>query len=1081
MKKLLNYAIASCLAVPAFSQVDASLMKYPDVSSTHIVFSYANDLWLVPKTGGQAQKLSSPPGVETYPKFSPDGKEIAFSGNYDGNTDVYVVPVTGGTPRRLTSHGYQDRVVDWTVDGKEVIFASARFSGKQRYNQFYKVKKEGGPESKLPLEYAEFGSFSPDGSKMAVVYMSQVGRYWKRYKGGTKGTIQIYDFKDNTSKRISPQDGGGDEFPMWSGDVLYFLSDRGKEERMNLWSYDTKTGKTEQLTHYKDLDIHYPSLGNGEIIFEQGGKLHLYSIKEKTVKTVQVQILSDMSDYMPRQESVDRYIQSVSLSYDGKRALFSARGDVFSLPTKEGVARNLTNTSGIAERTPEYSPNGKNIAFWSDESGEYELYLQSTEQPSTKKKLTSYGPGFKYTPYWSPDSKKICFIDQAGEIKVFDLSTQTTKKVDKLLIFSHGNTAGFSCEWSSDSRWIAYSRDLPNSHSAVFLYNVESGKSTKITDGFYSCSNASFDPSGRYLFVVTQQAFRPYYSDFDNTFVYANSSQIGVITLSKDSTSFLALKDDVVTIKEDEPKPAETKGAEAKSGDAAAKPAKKTVDIDLEGMESRMELLPIPAGNLGSLLAYKNKIIYMRYPNTGAEGQASLKVYDFDKKEEKTIIDGIGGYTASGDRNKLLINKGGQFGVIDPNEGAKLDKTMNLKTMIATIDPKAEWKQIFMDAWRIQRDFFYDKNMHGVDWEGMKKKYLKVLEGAANRNDVALILGELIGELNASHTYYSGGDLEVSKSKQVGYLGIDWQADGNYYKVGKIIRGASWDAEVRSPLEKSGIKEGTYILEVNGLPISTNKDPYYYFSGLNNVAVELTYNDKPSLEGAKRAIVKTMNDESRLRNLAWIEGMRKRVEEATNGEVGYIYVPSTGIDGQNELMRMFNAQIDKKALIIDERFNNGGQIPDRFIEMLERQPLAGWATRDGENWKWPPSGHFGPKVMLINGWSGSGGDAFPDYFKKKGLGPLIGTRTWGGLIGISGTPDLIDGASVTSPTFRMYNMDGTWFKEGHGVDPDIHVDEDLGAFAKGVDVQLERAIEEVKRLLKEKPFQFPKRPAAEKR
>lgn len=371
--------------------------------------------------------------------------------------------------------------------------------------------------------------------------------------------------------------------------------------------------------------------------------------------------------------------------------------------------------------------------------------------------------------------------------------------------------------------------------------------------------------------------------------------------------------------------------------------------------------------------------------------------------------------------------------------------------------------------------------MHGVDWEGMKKKYLKVLEGAANRNDVALILGELIGELNASHTYYSGGDLEVSKSKQVGYLGIDWQADGNHYKVGKIIRGASWDAEVRSPLEKSGIKEGSYILEVNGLPISTNKDPYYYFAGLNNVAVELTYNDKPSLEGAKRAIVKTMNDESRLRNLAWIEGMRKRVEEATNGEVGYIYVPSTGIDGQNELMRMFNAQIDKKALIIDERFNNGGQIPDRFIEMLERQPLAGWATRDGENWKWPPSGHFGPKVMLINGWSGSGGDAFPDYFKKKGLGPLIGTRTWGGLIGISGTPDLIDGASVTSPTFRMYNMDGTWFKEGHGVDPDIHVDEDLGAFAKGVDVQLERAIEEVKRLLKEKPFQFPKRPAAEKR
>jgi tricorn protease len=1081
MKKLFTVALVASLATQVRGQIDASLMRFPDVSSSHIVFSYANDLWLVPKTGGQALKLSSPAGMESYPKFSPDGKEIAFTANYDGNPDVYVVPTNGGTPRRLTSHDYSDRVVDWTVDGKEVVFASSRFSGKQRYRQFYKVSKNGGAEVKMPLEYAEYGSFSPDGSKMALVFTSQIGRTWKRYKGGTKGSIQVFDFKTNTSKRISPLEGGGDEFPMWHGDKIYYISDRGPEERMNLWAYDTKTATSEQLTKYKDLDIHYPSLGTEEIVFEQGGKLHLYHLKDRTDKVVNVQVVSDRIALMPRQESVERYVQSMGISHDGKRVVVEARGDIFSLPAKEGVARNLTNTSGVAERTPEYSPNGKYIAYWSDETGEYELYVMQTDQPSTKRQLTKYGPGYKYTPYWSPDSKKICFIDQAGEIKVYDIAGNSTTKIDELLTFSHGTTASFEAEWSSDSRWLAYSRDLPNRNEAVFLYQVETKKSTKITDGFYSCSNPSFDPSGRYLFLTTRQAFSPTYSDYDNTFIYANGSQIGVITLSKDSTSFLALKDDQVNIKEEEePK----KGEESKK--AEVKPAEKTkkVDIDLEGMESRMEILNIAPGNLGNLKAFKNKILYVRYPNTGAAGGgASIKLFDFDKKEEKTVLDGAYGFSASGDRSKILVAKDGQYAVLEPNEGVKFEKPIPMKSMIATIQPQAEWKQIFMDAWRIQRDFFYDKGMHGVDWEGMKERYLKVLDGAANRSDLSFILGELIGELNASHTYYGGGDVEGEKSRNVGYLGVDWKSNGKYYQIAKIVRGANWDAEVRSPLDKPGVgvKEGAYILAVNGISVNTDRDPYYYFADLANTAIELTYNDKPSFDGARKVIVKTLSDESRLRNLAWIEGMRKRVEEATNGEVGYIYVPSTGIDGQNELMRMFTAQLDKKALIIDERFNNGGQIPDRFIEMLDRKPLVAWATRDGENWSWPPSGHFGPKVMLVNGWSGSGGDAFPDYFKKRGLGPVIGTRTWGGLIGISGTPSLIDGASVTAPSFRMFNLDGTWFQEGHGVDPDIVVEEDLGAFAKGVDVQLERAILEVKRLMKEQPYIAPKRPKAEKR
>ena len=1091
MKNLFTLLLGVCFSPLLHAQIDASLMRFPDVSQTHIVFSYANDLWLVPKAGGLAIKLSSPAGVETFPKFSPDGKEIAFSGNYDGNLDVYVMPVGGGVPRRLTSHGYGDRLVDWTPDGKEVVFASSRESGKQRFSQFYRVSKEGGPDTKLPLEYAEYGSYSPDGTKMAVVYISQVGRTWKRYKGGTKGAIQLFDFKTGSSKRISPPDGGGDEFPMWYGEKVYFISDRGSDERMNLWSYDTASGQAEQLTRYADFDIHYPSLGNGEIVYEQGGQLHLYNIREKSDKVVKVQIISDMTALMPRNESVEKYVQSTHLSHDGNRILFEARGDVFSLPAKEGVARNLTHTSGIAERTPAYSPNGKHIVYWSDATGEYELYLMNTDNPSVTKKLTSYGPGYRYSPQWSPDSKKISFIDQAGEIMILNLTDSSTTRVDELLQFAHGNTASFSGDWSSDSRWFAYSRDLPNGHQAVFLFNTEDKKATRVTDGFYSCFSPVFDPAGKYLFMTTNQVFQPNYSDFDNTFVYNNSTVVGVLTLSKDSTSFLAAKDDTVTVKEEEKKKEETKEEEpARSSKSAKKEAApelekpKGVEIDLENMESRLAILDIAPGNLGGLTAYKNKIIYVRYPNTGSGGEtASLKVYDFEKKEEKTILDGINYYQASGDKSKLLVSKDGQFAVIEPNEGAKFEKPLNLRSMVAPIRPKAEWKQIFMDAWRIQRDYFYDKNMHGVDWEAVKNNYLKVLDGAANRNDVAFIIGEMIGELNASHTYYSGGDLEQGKYKSTGYLGIDWEADGGYYKAGRIIRGASWDAEVRSPLDKPGvgIKEGMYILAVNGLPITTEHQPYYYFAGLDNATVELTYNDKPGLTGAKKVLVKTLSDESRLRNLAWIEGMRSYVDKATNGHVGYVYVPSTGIDGQNELMRMFNAQLDKKALIIDERFNNGGQIPDRFIEMLDRKPLVYWATRDGESWKWPPAGHFGPKVMLINGWSGSGGDAFPDYFKKRALGPLIGTRTWGGLIGISGTPELIDGASVTAPSFRMYNLDGTWFREGHGVDPDIFVDEDLGAFSKGIDVQLNRAIEEALRLIETRPFVVPQRPGPERR
>jgi tricorn protease len=556
-----------------------------------------------------------------------------------------------------------------------------------------------------------------------------------------------------------------------------------------------------------------------------------------------------------------------------------------------------------------------------------------------------------------------------------------------------------------------------------------------------------------------------------------------VVSLKKETPSLLAPKNDTVAMNAGDVAK-DDKDKNKKDSATAKKPEEKATTIDFDGIEQRIELLPPAAGNYNALAVVKGKVIFIRYPNTGApDGKGILKYWDIEKKEEKTILDGVDNARLSANGQKILVTKSGTFAVITPNENQKFEKTLPLADMQMMVDPVQEWKQIFMDVWRFERDYFYDAGMHGVDWKQAKDRYLKMLEGAMTREEANFIIGELIGELNASHTYQGGGDLEAAKNKAVGYLGVDWLPDGNNYKIKKIIRGAPWDAEARSSLDQPGvaIKEGDYILAVNGVPLTTSQEPFIAFTGLSNKTVELTYNSSPSWDNARTAIVKTMESEYRLRNLAWIEDMRKQVDEATNGEAGYIYVPSTGVDGQNELIRQFNAQWDKKALVIDERFNDGGQIPDRFIEMLNRDPLAFWAIRDGSDWPWPPYANFGPKVMLINGWSGSGGDAFPDYFRRKKLGPLIGARTWGGLIGISGVPPLVDGGGVTVPTFRMYNPDGTWFQEGHGVDPDIAVPEDLSLMAKGKDPQLEKGIEEIKNLLKTKGYKAPARPGLEKK
>ncbi len=1069
--------------------LDARMMQYPAVSARQIAFVYAGDIWIVPKQGGVAVRLSSPRGEETFPRFSPDGNLIAYSANYDGNLDIYIVNSNGGLPRRITYHGAPDRVLGWYPDGKHILFASTRESEKDRFNKLFKISIEGGPAETLPVPYGEFGAISPDGKWLAYIPISVDFRTWKRYRGGMNPDIWLFNLETFESKNIT-KNPAADSQPMWYGDTLYFLSDRDENKRFNIWAYSMKSGKVRQVTFFKDLDVHFPSIGPEDIVFENGGRLYLLNLKTEKYEEVKIQVVTDESTLKPRVENVSGFVGHPWISPSGKRAVFSARGEIFTVPAENGIIRNLTRTPGVAERHPTWSPDGKYIAYFTDRTGEYELAIRQSDGEGEETILTKLGPGFRYTPYWSPDSKKIVFVDQIMQLWLHDIDSKKTTVIDKFLWRYHGDLANFRPSWSSDSRWLAYSGDSENRNNVIVLYDTKEGKRHQVTSGFYDDESPVFDPSGKYLYFKSGRAFSPLYSDLDNTWIYPNSKVLMVVPLRKDVPSPFAQKNDEESFSKEKPQEAKKEepakdqkkqeGEQQKTVEQKPKETKpKELEIDIDGFEQRAIILPPRAGRFYTLWAVTNKLIFHRLPNSGStDNRSPLMFYDIDKREEKVILDDCDDAILSAKGDKLLVRKGGDYSIIDVREGQRMDKKLNLASLEATIDPRAEWMQIFNDVWRIERDFFYDPNLHGVDWQKMKERYGELIRSAVTRWDVNYIIGELIGELNSSHTYRSGGAVESAPSRPVGYLGADFALENGFYRIKKIINAATWDAEVRSPLSEPGVnvKEGDYLLEVNGIPLDTTVEPYAAFQGLADKTVILTINDKPQKEGARQVIVKTLASEARLRNLAWIEQKRKRVEEATDGRVGYIYVPDTSVNGQNELVRQFRAQFNKQGLIIDERFNSGGQIPDRFIELLNRPRRNYWGVRAGKDWSWPPIGHTGPKAMLINGWSGSGGDCFPYYFKQSALGPLIGTRTWGGLIGMTGAPGLIDGGSVTVPTFGIYSLKGEWIIEGYGVDPDIEVIDDPTQMAKGKDPQLEAAIEEILKQLKKNPPTEPKKP-----
>ncbi|MFY7897040.1 MAG: S41 family peptidase, partial [Phycisphaerales bacterium] len=1068
--RLFALAGASSLAMADITP-NAGMMRWPDVSKDSITFVYANDIYVAPKAGGKALPLASPQGLESFPRFSADGNTIAFVGNYDGNRDLYTISAAGGAATRVTHHPTGETLCDWTPDGNLLFLANNMGVHLPRTSQMWTVSPQGGLPQQVSVPYAGFGSVSPSGEWLAYTTHSTDTRTWKRYRGGMATDVWLFNLKTKASKRITEWE-GTDTIPMWvpggKNDKVYFLSDRGSEHRLNVWEYDIASGASKQITTFADDDVRWPSVGpgdngEGEIVFQLGSKMMLLNLGSGQSKQVTFTIPGDRPAVRTRTvDAMESGLQGASISPAGKRVVVNARGDLFTAPAKEGATRALTRTDNLFERDPAWSPDGSMIAYFSDESGEYELWVRSSDAVAAKKakdaakedakdadadknavdkntadkpaaeakpieprKLTSLGKGFRYTPQWSPDSKHIAFSDDAGVIRVTTVETGETKVID-----TDPWSSQQTVSWSHDGAWIAYSRgDDRVSQGGIWLYEVATGTKTQVVSSFFNSYSPVFDRKGEWLYFVSMRDIEnPIYADNDETFAYAQTQRLYAVPLRSDVKNPLTVKADEEELKKSEEKkedkkdekkdekPADAKPEEKKDGEKGEakegekkdekKDEKKSIKIDLDGFERRAIAVPVDGGSFGGLAVNdKGKLLFMRNPAPRSDAKRALKIYDMaaDEPKEETVADDVNGFDISADGKKVLLFKAGnRLQVADASAGAK-PTSVPTDGMRITIDPRDEWKQIIRDTYRVQRDFFYEPTMHGVDWEKVHDHYAAMVDDATTREDIAWIQAEMISELNIGHAYVSSpGDVEETKSIGVGLLGADFElageGDTKAYRIKRIVEGNAWDVDARGPLSQPGVdvKVGDYLLAVNGTPVDTKKDPWAAFVGLADKVVTLTVSDKPAGGVTRDVTIKTLSNETELRFRAWIEGRRAYVEKQTGGTVGYIYVPNTGVDGQNELFRQFFGQRGTQALIIDERWNGGGQIPTRFIELLNRPVTNYWARRHGNDWTWPPDSHQGPKAMLINGLAGSGGDMFPWLFKHNKLGPVVGTRTWGG-------------------------------------------------------------------------------------
>jgi tricorn protease len=1074
--KVLFPLLAASMVIVSFDVARAAqpviLPRQPTLNRTQVVFSYAGDLWTVSREGGDATRLTAGAGVEANPVFSPDGTQIAFSGEYDGNVDVYVVPAAGGVPRRLTYHPSTDVVVGWTPDGKEIIFSSNRMSFSPRFSRLFTISVEGGFPRELPLPMGYEASYSPDGKRVAYVPLPRdpfpgqgLSQAWKRYRGGLATPIWIATLADSSIEKIPRRD-SNDFNPMWIGQTIYFLSDR--EGPVTLFAYDTRTKRVSRVIENHGFDLKSASAGPGAIVYEQFGSLHLYDLATGRTRSLVVRIAADLLAVRPRRERVGDRIVRGRLSPSGVRAVFEARGELLTVPAEKGDVRNLTNTPGVAERDPAWSPDGRWIAYFSDESGEYALHIRSQSGLGEVKKIPlGTPPSFFYTPVWSPDSKKIAYTDKRLTLWYVDVEKAIPVKVDTTTYENPWRV--LDPAWSPDSRWIIYTKQLDNRLCAVFVYSLETEQRHPLTDGMSDARFAAFDASGQYVYFTASTDVGPATGWLDmSSFNRPVTRSVYLIVLRKDTPSPLAPESD------------EEKVAEAPA--ASKQPVVVTIDFDNIGQ--RILALPIPARNYIGLRTAKAGTLYLLEaspPFIPLADAPTMTLYSFtlEKRKVDKVLEGLTAFDLSHNGEKMLFKQGDRWFIaptappVKPGEGA-----LRTDDMEVLVDPRAEWRQMYHEVWRIERDFFYDPGHHGLDLAAAEEKYKPFLDAIAHRTDLTYLFAEMLGELSVGHLFIGGGDLPPVKRVKGGLLGADYTIENGRYRFARIYTGENWNPQLRAPLTQPGVnvQVGDYLLAVNGRELRATDNIYSFFEATAGRTVVLRVGPDPTGADAREVTVVPVESEIGLRALAWIEGNRRRVEELSGGRLAYIYLPDTAVGGYTNFNRYYFAQINKEGAVIDERFNSGGTAADYIIDYLRRPLMNYWLTREGKIFTTPAGAIFGPKAMIINEYAGSGGDLLPWLFRRAGIGPLIGKRTWGGLVGIYDYPPLIDGGTVTAPRVAFFTPAGQWEVENQGVAPDIEVELDPKAWREGRDPQLEKAVEVVMDALAKNPLPVPKHP-----
>ncbi len=1080
------------------SAEEGRLLRFPDVHNDKVTFVYAGDIYIAPRTGGQAVQLTHHNGLELFPKFSPDGKTIAFTGQYDGDQSVYVMPVAGGEPKRLTYHpamqntsermGPENIVMGWHPDGKSVLFRSRKEAPDAWFGRAYLASIDGGLPEALPMYKAGFTSFSPDGKKVAYCPIFRDFRTWKRYKGGMAQDVWTFDLESYEFKKITDWD-GTDNMPMWYGDKIYFNSDR--TGTLNLYCYDNNTGETRQVTTFDEYDVRWPSLGPDGIAFENGGYVYVLDLPSEKLNKVAVEMISDNLSTRTEYISVSDRVFDFEVAPDGKRGVFSARGEIFTVPSKEGNTRNLTNSTGAHEKDPVWSPDGKWIAYFSDETGEDEIFLIS-QDGSEKVRLTTDGHCWRRGLQWSPDSKMITFSDKNNKFYYVTIESKSLVTIDES---DYGGIFDYS--WSPDSRYIVYSKRLENDISTMFVYDVEAKAIHQITPGYAHSYSPVFDPDGKYIYFLSERSFNPILDTYQFEFVNNAIDDLYLILLSADEKSPFAPGSDEVAIKDEKE---EEEDSDEHKGDKNDKDKKKDHDngdkdvkikIDFDGIYDRQVAIDLPAGNYGGLKAISGAVFYSSRPMRGlrgriGEGKTVLHKYVLEDKKDNEFASGVGGYLLSADRTKLMVNRSGNYHIIGVSGGKASfeDNQLDLSHLEMKLDRRVENMQMFNEAWRRNRDFFYDENMHGVDWEKMRDRYSVLVPYVAHRFDLTYVISEMVSELACSHTYVGGGDMPRIPGSQVGLLGCDFEIDkkNNLIRIARILKGENWNDNLRSPLRepKIDVREGDYLMAIDGKEITADVNPYMLTENKVDRQITLTVNDKPSMKDAREVTVRPIASEDNLRYFNWVEDKRTYVDSVSDGRIGYIHIPDMMGYGLTRFTRMFYHQMRKPALIIDVRGNGGGFVSQLVIKRL-REKLSGVnVSRNSVPRPRPGDAVHAHLLTLINEYSVSDGDIFPYYFRHYGLGPLMGKRTWGGIVGIGGGRPLLDGGFNTLPGGTQYSLDSEWIIENVGVKPDIEIDNFPDRVARGFDDQLLEAIKYMKAKLKEDPKELPKHPGPPK-